>query len=339
MHMKQSFLFLTCICLISGSASLAQQDAVYPELRTLRTALQTLVTEERSGFRNITGSPLYKRTTVQYYSSSVHMVPADTPKIAQDTDPVQTYYMNFVAKGLNLEQSKEAFLKWQELMKAALPDYVMRVAGNQYPDLESFEFVNAGGGAKFTLYRNGSGNACQVSISIIHYGTVELGSTTATETRQVPGKKAQWVEAEGVRINVLVFSVKLAELVAEARTSFKSIKGAKDPANKLLDVYLTNVKLNGSMKQSIIEFPFLGIAYEAVYMEGAKGARGDALFQELREILAIAVPKEFTASGLKTEGGIKTASYTADNGKLIVAVEKSTITEQVVVSVRKKDKY
>jgi hypothetical protein len=74
-------------------------------------------------------------------------------------------------------------------------------------------------------------------------------------------------------------------------------------------------------------------------MEGAKGTRGDALFAQLRTLVANVLPGELSNGDVKQNDQGRQAVFTADGGKLLIEVEKSTVTETVTISVRKKDKY
>jgi hypothetical protein len=196
-----------------------------------------------------------------------------------------------------------------------------------------------------------NGSIYEVVFELCRYGSPitqgarpvsNLSAAPATPTAAAstePAMKTQSVAAEGVSISTPSFASGLGELITYAKSSFKPIKGSRDASSKYVDVYLTSFKLTGSIKQQIVDFPFLGITYRATYMEGAKGTRGDALFAQLRTLVATVLPGELSNGDVKQNDQGRQAVFTADGGKLLIEVEKSTVTETVTISVRKKDKY
>jgi hypothetical protein len=333
--------FVVFLLLIGSARLAAQSGASYPDVQALRTALTKLAAEKPSGFQNIKGTFRYKHNTVAYYNSSVHIVKADTPKIAEDTNPLQVYYLNFLAKEMTVEQSKDAYVKWQELMLSALPGYTKQLAGTQYPDLESWDFTSPDGATKFTLYRNGTGNACQVSITIVNKNINELMTILDREAPKAAAanQKPESIAAEGVRINGETFAQQLTQLIGHGRTSFKSIQGARDLKDKLNEKYATSFKMTGALNQEITRFPFLGIFYTAVFLDKTNDTRGKELFAQLRKLVAQSVPADFKDEGVKSTAQGDIATFSKDSEKLLVEVEKSAITRVVSVSVRKRDKY
>lgn len=282
--MKCTFVFLA---LLACCTTLSAQTGVsYPDVATLRTALMRLAAEKPNAFQAIKGTLRYKKGTVAYYNASVHIVKADTPKIAEDTNPLQAYYMNFLAKEMTVDQSKEVFAKWQDLIMAALPGYTKQLDGKQYPDLESVAFTSPDGRTKFTLYRNGSGAACQVSVSIINSNLNEL--IAAVVDKPAPATTAV---AGNNPISKEEFGKKLKQLIVYAKTGFAAIKGdniagGTFPSNK------TDFWLPGAIKVTIMNVG-IGTDYEAYYARDAGKAQADALFEQLRGLLKAGLPAGF----------------------------------------------
>ncbi len=327
--------FIICVLL---RPAFAQLTVFYPDAASLKTTLYALANERKSGFQNIKGALINQRGTTQYFSASTHMVPADTPKICEDTDPMQVYYSDFVAKGMSKEKSQEVFKKWQELIKSALPGCNMIVDGTQYPDLESLIFYSADGIVNFTLYRNGTGNGCQVSFSFMNRGWPVSRTTNVSNINTAQVNTVQSAEVEGVKINGEEFSRQLRQLLQYAKGGFKEIKGAK-AKSEYVDKHATTFKINGALSQEIVDFPFLGVAYTAVYMENVIGTRGNTLFEQLRKIVKQSLPGGFVDEGVKDDGRMKVATYTTDGQKMIVEINKSLITNTISVVVRYKKKY
>ncbi|MCD6011706.1 MAG: hypothetical protein K0Q79_1568 [Flavipsychrobacter sp.] len=336
--MKRMLQVAFLMCTVVLKPAFAQQTVVYPEAAALRATLYALAAEQKNSFRNIKGALIYTRGTVRYFSGNLHVVPADTPKVCEDTNPMQVYYSDFLARGMSEQRSREVFKKWQELIKSALPGCSMRPDGNQYPDLESLIFNSADGNVNFTLYRNGTGNGCQVSLTFMCKGCSGSAATNGVSNNNTQGNKVQSVDAEGVHIDATEFARQLNQLLAYAKSGFKEIRGAKDKS-EYVDKYSTSFKINGAISQELIDFPFLGVSYSSVYMEPVSGTRGNALFEQLRKIVAQSLPSGFVDEGVKDDNRMRFATYSANNQTLFVEINRSNLTKTLTLTVRYKPTY
>lgn len=174
-------------CLVYSTASVAQSGTVYPSAAQLRATLLQLIESKRNAFQDIKGAPLNKKGTTQYYKSTLHIVPNDTPRIAEDTNPLQAYYLDFLNKGLEEELSKSVFKEWQRLIAAALPAYSMSMTA-QYATLESRDFISPDQAIKLTIYRNVDKDKWQISIAIINSNLNELLAAVDVNKKPVPVK-------------------------------------------------------------------------------------------------------------------------------------------------------
>jgi hypothetical protein len=304
---------------------LAQVGASYPDVQTLRTALSTLANEKPSAFQNIKGSLRYKKGTVAYYNATVHIVKADTPKICEDTNPLQAYYLDFLAKEMTEPQSKEAYAKWQNLMLAALPGYTKQLAGKQYPDLESMDFVSPNGSTKFTLYRNGSGAACQVSVTIVNANLNELIAAVVDNPKK-PGPLGGDNPSATRAINKDEFSRQLKELLGLAKASFRSIKGAEEKT-RFIKTFGTSYTISGATK-ALVRDEDVSMNYLADYGNGKTGSEADALFEQLRALISAALPASFTNRGIVADkDGNKTLVFSDKASKQKVTLKKSDYLE------------
>jgi hypothetical protein len=170
--------------LLSSVSCIAQTTTAVLPVAELRTKLLQLIASKPKAFMDIKGTPLNKNGTTQYYNATLHMVPNDTPKIAEDSNPFQVYYMDFLNKGLEEKQSVTMYASWQQLMKEALPDYTV-IPDAHYTDLQSVNFTSPNGAIKFSLYRNGDKKKWQVSISVINSNYNELTAAGSAKRRHL----------------------------------------------------------------------------------------------------------------------------------------------------------
>jgi hypothetical protein len=138
-----------------------------------------------------------------------------------------------------------------------------------------------------------------------------------------------------VHINAEEFARQLNQLVGYAKSGFKEIKGSKGKT-EYVDKYNTTFRMNGALSQEIVDFPFLGIAYTATYMEHTSTDRGNTLFEQLRKIVAQSLPAGFIDEGIDSNDRMKIATFSTNAKKLLVEINRSNITKTITVVVRDK---
>jgi hypothetical protein len=212
-------------CLLYSTASIAQSGTTYPPVAKLRSTLLQLIESKKNAFQDIKGAALNKKGTTQYYEATLHFVPNDTPKVAEDTNPLQAYYLDFLNKGLEEELSKTAFKEWQRLIIESLPGYSISMS-KQYPDLESRDFTSPDGSIKLTLYRNTDKIKWQISVAMINANLNEL--LAAVEKKKTPPPVKPVSKDPPVKVpseEQKIMQQTIAKVLKDRLNGFRNFKG------------------------------------------------------------------------------------------------------------------